>query len=468
MAKTITYEGSDAHLLYHEIKRRCSVLTHTGSEYPYNPITKTIESRKISGEHTEVFSLVSLVETKLVAIVPYEVARTLSCSIAGPPASRPVLENAAFVGQLRDYQEDGAAKVIEVLTATGRCYLQAPPAYGKTVLMSYVISHLKEKTLIVVPGLSLAEQTKTSINQMLPGVKVYILETEGGERMIPEDTDVLISFVRRLCGPSAPLLQFKTVILDEVHQLSTTIGISAMLTMRPNHLLALTATPGDRNPVTELFVGKCTIRELADRRWSICFPRIVSGMKGSDYSGVEGYTEAMGDLTDSVPFMTTIVKMVRYFVELEKRVIVITMRRDTSDRLAELLGEASTDGEWQGSPSYAVLTPESRRCPNCDVVIGTHKLIGTGFDLSNYVDNFDGKCASVMIFIGSIKNQTLMYQAAGRGFRARDPLAIYPSIVDLPVSVSHTKELLHKARHSDGCVILDRFARFLESFASEE
>ncbi len=475
MSTTLTYEGPDARTVYAEIKRRCSIPTKIGaSDYPYDPKTKVITSRDTESEHVEVYTIVTLTNDKLVAIVPYDAYRRLSC--IDPISPTPIQSvNAVFAGVLRDYQVDGAAKVLHQLKTTGRCYLQAPPAYGKTVMMSWIISHLKEKTLIVVPCLTLAEQTQTSINQMLPGLRVHILETSRGERVIPEGTDILIAFVRRLCGTSAPMLQFKTVIFDEVHQLSTTIGIAAMLTVRPNHLLALTATPSERNPITELFVGKCEIKELSDRRWSICFPRIASGLSG-DYSGVEGYTQAMGDLTKSLLFLTAIVRMIRYFVGIGKRIVVISLRREMSDQLATMLSDHTDLGKKdeclrtevdEREITYAVLTPESRRCSNVDVIMGTHKLIGTGFDLSNYVDNFDGKCASVMIFLGSIKNQTLMYQAAGRGFRARDPLAVYPTIADLTVSVNHAKVLLHQARQSDGCVVLSDYGRFLETFANE-
>jgi len=459
----VTYNGADACMAFDEIRKRCTVLTHNGSDCPYNPLTKTIESRKTSSEHTEVYSVVTLTEDKMVVIVPYHVARTLSYVQLGPPIPKSVL-NVVFKGTLRDYQVEGTGKVIEALQTVGHCYLQAPPAYGKTVLMSWVIAHFKERTLIVVPCLSLADQTKTSINMMLPGIKVHILETEGGERVIPEDTDVLISFIRRLCGPA--LKTFGTVIFDEVHQLSTTIGVAAMLTVRPNHLLALTATPGDRNQITELFVGKCSIRELTDKRWSICFPRITAGLSGEKYSGVEGYTEAMTDLVNSQFFAPTIARMVRYFVGIGKRIIVITMRCEMSQKLGSLLEEKVDDkGVEYTLLSYAVLTRDNRTCPNCDVIIGTHKLIGTGFDLSNYVDNFDGKCASVMIFLGSIKNRTLMYQAAGRGFRDKDPLAVYPTISDLPVSNTHRQALRKEAQRTDGCVILETYASFLESFS---
>jgi hypothetical protein len=322
--------------------------------------------------------------------------------------------------------------------------------------MSWVIASLKERTLIVVPNLALADQTKVSIEEMLPGLKVQILDTDG---VVEEDTDVLISFVRRLCGSSRPLLPFKTVIFDEVHMLSTVFGIAAMLTLRPNHLLALTATPGERNDITELFVGKCQINE-SDRKWSVCFPKVYSGIT-KKYTGLGGYTNAMNDLSESVSFMNSIVRMLEHFVSEGKRSIVLTMRCEMSDKIAEYLLETETI-------TYNVLTPKNRMCDNCDIIIGTYKLIGTGFDLRNYITNFDGKSADVVVFIGSIKDTTLMYQSAGRSFRSENPLAIYPLIADLPISVRHTKELMKNVKDHGGCTILHEYTETLEGIMEGE
>jgi hypothetical protein len=245
-------------------------------------------------------------------------------------------------------------------------------------------------------------------------------------------------------------------VFDEVHELSTKLGIAALLTVRPNHLLALTATPGDRNKITELFVGKCEIEELGTKRWSVCFPRIVSELEGSQYSGMDGYNDAMGDLCKSIPFVGTIARIIAYLVGLGKRIIALTIRTEMCVNLAKTLDQYKI--------TYAVLTPENRMCPNCDVVIGTNKLIGTGFDLKNYVTDFDGKCADVMVFLGSFKNPTMWYQSAGRGFRSEYPLAIFPGIVGLPVSDSHLAKLKTTAYKTKGCVVLQKYSSFLESF----
>lgn len=452
MATIIQYMGSDAHLLYEQIRSKCSVVLKDGCEYPYNSVTKTIEAESTGDDTVVVCCIVKSTSTELLAVVPYEVGRTLSCFIPRAPVPMPSI-NPVFKGTLRDNQGDSALKVVQTLREKGRCYMLAPPAFGKTVIMSYVIAQIKEPTLIVTSRTPLAVQTKKSVEDMLSGVKVHILDLD---KDVPPDVDVLITFVRRLNGPSAPYARFKTVVFDEIHELTSKLGISAMLTVRPNHLLALTATPGDRKDITHLFTGKPEVEELGSKRWSVCFPRIVSDMDGSQYCGLDGYNDAMKDLCSSTPFVGTIAKMIAYFVGLGKRVIALTVRTEMRQSLADMLDEYKV--------SYAILTDKQRTCPNCDVVIGTTKLIGTGFDLGNYVQDFDGQDADVMVFLGSFKNHTLWYQTAGRGFRSNFPLAIFPGIVGLPISDIHIGQLKGVASVTKGCVMLDRYATFLESF----
>lgn len=456
MAVVIRYTNSDASELYRQIIACCKVQLKEGCEYPYNHETKTISSKATGDDLVVVCSILTQTPTELHAIVPYDVVRRLSL------ASQPGLQrispwapslNPIFRGSLRDYQASGAMRVIKMLKDTGRCYLQAPPGYGKTVIMSYVISEIREPTLIITSRTALAEQTKTSVEEMLGNVKVHILETD---REVPDDVDVVISFTRRINGTSAPFKRFKTVVFDEVHELSTKLGIAAMLTVRPNHLLALTATPGDRNKITELFVGKCEIEELGTKRWSVCFPRVISDLGGVDYSKMKGYTDAMGDLCSSESYIKTIARMINYFVSQKKRVIALTIRVEMCANLVEELNPFNI--------SSSILSPDNRTCPNCDVIIGTHRLIGTGFDLKNYVDDFDGKSVDVMIFLGSFKNATMFFQTAGRCFRSSYPLAVFPMIVGLKVSESHTKKLIAEAKRTRGCVVLNEYAKFLERF----
>jgi hypothetical protein len=454
MGSLIKFTGTESEIKerLNEIRAKCRFHMKKGYSYPYNMKERMIESKESGMDYTEVLSIVEITKTSLIAILPYNIAKSFT---GGGFTEEPKIK-VEFAGALREYQQKDSEKVINALASTGRCYFKACPSYGKTVMISYVISHFKEKALVVVPTIPLGEQTETSLKMMLPSVKIHIMDTD---RVIPPDTDIVICFIRRLNGISTPIASFRTIIFDEVHLLSAPLGIAAMLTSRPNRLLALTATGGDREKITEMFVGGCEIESEMDKQWYITFPHIRSNLDGSLYSGVDGYTNAINDLINSECYIKTIVRMVKYFHYMEERSIVITMRVDMRDKLAELIG-------LNKSIKVEILKPENKgkKCGNCDVIIGTHKIMGTGFDMSNYIENFDGKNASIMIFIGSFKDPTMWYQISGRAFRAKNPLAVFPVIHDLPISIKHAGELHREARKTNSCTILSEYATFLEHF----
>ncbi len=440
-----------------KIRNMCTCQSSQPHVYVYDPNKDglKIKSEKSIDDFSRIFVTISETREEILVVLPYHVYHVMmeERALNKPmPMILPVpdFEKVEFVGTLREKQKIDSKKILSMLGERGYCYFMAHPGYGKTIIIAFIIAYLKQKSIVIVPSTSLSTQTVDTLRKRLPDLKVMEV---GVDKKFPEEADVVVCFIGRLRVTPDIIKLYRTVVFDEVHLLTSPQSIPALLSVRPRHLLAVTATEGDRKEMTELFVGKCEIQSLSDKKWSIAFPKVRSNLKG-DYSSVEGYTAAMGDLSKSTTFTNTIAKMTRYFHGLDKRVIIITMRREMSTALADLLKGLKV----------SILSPETPTCENSDVIIGTHKYVGTGFDLANYIKDFDGKCASVAIFLGSIKNETLMYQTSGRSFRSEHPVAIYPHIIDLPVSESHTKQLKLSARNREGCTELQQFASFLEQF----
>jgi superfamily II DNA or RNA helicase len=453
MAAIIVYEGTDVSQKRDYVQEQCSVSSKTGITLSYNKENKMILHASNETERANLFVDLSTAG-KLKAIIPFRVFRDLTKNSLMQPkiASQITL---SFDAKLREYQDNDSKRIINALDTDACCYFQAYPGYGKTIIIAYLIAHLGLKTLIIVPNLTLVTQTVNSLEKTLPQAKIFVM---GTDHIIPEGVDIVVCFRGRLNCPSPILSSFKFVVFDEVHMLSTPIGLAGMMSCRPERLLAVTATGGDRNSITEKFVGRCEIQSLSDKTWYIVFPRIYSGLDDKNYEGVTGYTNAISALAGSEIFMKSIVRLIIYFYKMRKRTIVITMRKDMRDILEERIKTSN--------PRILVgaLGPDKQKCGNSDVIIGTHKFIGTGFDLSSSVNNFDGKHASVLIFLGSIKDETLMYQIAGRAFRAEESLAIFPRIADFRISCSHCDQLRYKAKHTYGCIIHDSYAEYLEQF----
>ena len=154
------------------------------------------------------------------------------------------------------------------------------------------------------------------------------------------------------------------------------------------------------------------------------------------------YVQTLSVLSSSEVVHNFVINIVNHFVSRKKRMIIITMRNEMTDCLYEALMHDSVPA-GRNTKKYVVeyLNTKHTTCGNCDVLLGTHKKLGTGFDERNSIVDFQGEVASVLLFLGSIKDKTLMYQVAGRVFRSDEPLVIFPLMADVNFSHSHTNSL---------------------------
>lgn len=362
-----------------------------------------------------------------------------------------------FRGQLRDYQEQDCKKIKTCLDTIGACYFIADPGYGKTVVMCYVLSLYKVPSLLIVPTIGLADQSKKELKHRFPTAEIMVYDGKGD---IPQNTDVVITFSQRIKGNANIFSRFEIVVLDEIHMLSSKLSLASVLCTKPKRILGLTATPGERNGITEKIVGPPPFKTDYVKNWFISFPRIISHLRGEKYTGKKGYVDVINDMGLSKNYVKKIITFVRYFNSIDERVILITMRTQHRDAFASVLKE-------EHNLTVGVLKSEDKKCTNCEVIIGTHKMIGTGFDLKNFIEVFDGKHAGVMIFVGSIKDETLVYQISGRAFRSEFACAIFPIVSEINTCKNHENEIRAKVSMLEGCTIKNDFGSFLENLEME-
>jgi hypothetical protein len=372
-----------------------------------------------------------------------------------PPNLDPMRKALEFTGSLRNYQMVDCPKIIQRMDLTGSCLFIADPGYGKTVVMCYVASYYKVKTLVVVPTVGLSMQTMKELKSRFPTAKAIAYENNCD---IDDDVDIVVTYAPRIEGNIALFKRFELVVLDEIHMLSSPYALAGLLSTTPKRILGLTATPGTKNAISEMIVGPKTFNSCLVKRWSISFPKIYSGLNGTDYVNLSGYASALTDLAKCEKYISQVVAMIKFFLKCGERVIAITMRTDLNDSLSFALQADQIDCQ--------VLDPKSKQARNCDVIIGTHKMIGTGFDLSNYVDDFDGKGAGVVFFLGSIKDDTLMYQICGRSFRSKFSHAVFPIVADIKTFVNHGERLIRTCKTLEGCRHKEGFSKFLESLVA--
>ena len=310
--------------------------------------------------------------------------------------------------------------------------------------------------------------------------------------------------------------RFKYVILDEVHLLTSPKHITGLMSLRPYRICGFTATKGERNNLTELFVGETVIPTKYVKKWKVCFPKIITDlntgiveemveeslvkhhenavssrlkhvewlkrpeerrdeeepkiireMNGEEmerFKGMLRYGHSISILSSNANVLNFVLDVVNYYVSHNQRIIIITVRNEMTDVLYRLLHSDSEEGR-----RYVVeyLDGKKKECGNCDVLLGTHKKMGTGFDEQNSIIDFEGATANTLLFLGSIKDETLMYQLAGRVFRSDEPTVIFPMFSDIDFSIRHIEDIrdiiITKIKE---CVICEETASMLEQLST--
>lgn len=142
--------------------------------------------------------------------------------------------------QLRDYQEEKRQYVIDILKHQHSCILALHVGWGKSIFALYLISKIKLKTLIIVKGIVLLEQWKTTIETYCSN-KVQILNSKS---KIGHDNDIYL--INCINVSKFTLNDFKhigNVICDEIHLLTAQIMFKAFFRLCPKYFIGLSATP---------------------------------------------------------------------------------------------------------------------------------------------------------------------------------------------------------------------------------
>lgn len=168
-----------------------------------------------------------------------------------------------FTGQLRDDQE--AAVVAMLCHDIG--VLQAPTAFGKTVVAAAILARRRVNTLVLVHRAELLRQWQERLQAFLD-VAPEAIGCIGGGKAKPTgqlDIAVMQSLVRK--GEVNPLVQtYGQVIVDECHHIAAASFEAILRKVKARYVLGLSATLVRRDGLQPILFMQCgPIRHAATR-----------------------------------------------------------------------------------------------------------------------------------------------------------------------------------------------------------
>jgi len=330
--------------------------------------------------------------------------------------------NINFSGNLYEKQVSVYDEVFESLKTKGTSILKVPPGFGKTVLGTKAIVDFKLKTVIVIHRELLIKQWLGTIKENT-NAKVWTV----GQPM--EDFDIILCMDQRIKNiPQEIIDSIGMVIIDEAHSFCTDKRALAILAFRPKYILAETATPNPSNGMWKLISLMCGTK-MVERNVEIKFKVIkyetnLTHDQKTNKQGKLDWAYLTKQMVENPQRNQMIVDIVNS--NLDKKILILTARTDHVNILKGVLTHEKVDTFYGNKKSYK----DSR------VLIGTISKIGTGFDEKNACDDYNGVRIDLVILATSIKDESLLEQNVGRGFRSENPI-IYDVVDKNSILMSH-------------------------------
>lgn len=315
-------------------------------------------------------------------------AARLQLPARAPVATEPWQFTGSFTGS-RAYQKPCVEWVLHQLrTLPGHgVTLNADPGAGKTAMVLWILAQLGIPTLVVVHTTKLLKQWRDiAIPKFLPGVQVDYLQG----RHVPRECDICLTTFQTLMRKThmdPVLARFQNLVVDETHHVTAKV-FGSMVYKLPSvrYTIGCTATlqRSDRlDAAIEWLMGPLVYQIKAHWDadvWRINYDDHEWGEDPTQryFKQSADYVQCLSRLADDTYRTRLLAKIIVKLVKEEhRRITVIGCRVKMLSELWQLLEkhQSGVAGLLVGSNEA-----EHEQMATRQVVIGTDKIIGEGYD----------------------------------------------------------------------------------------
>ena len=292
-----------------------------------------------------------------------------------------------FNGRLNNatFQQEASDSVLDGLHKNGSGILNLPTGYGKTTVALYILSKIKQKTLIVVHKEFLMNQWFEKINLFLPKLKIGKIQ---GNVIDVNNKDIVIGMLQSLSKKDyepSKFDEFGFTIIDEVHHVCTKSFSRFLLKHNTKYLLGLSATIERKDGLTHVlhwFLGDTLYKQERVNKNDVTIVKMT--VKHETYNqkfpvnrmGKPNFPEAINIITALDFRNDIIVDIVQRCVCEQRRILILTDRRSHCGNLCTMMKDINC-GLYLGGMKQA----ELEKSEQCAVLVGTYALANEGLDI---------------------------------------------------------------------------------------
>ena len=377
--------------------------------------------------------------------------------------------NSMFTGLLRDNQKIVVIDLMQQLNQYGTTTIGLYPGFGKTVVGAYLTCYLQHLTLILLHLDTLIEQhVATFLNNT--NCVIYIVG-EGNKKVkkmqkdhphrfyIPsanmhqdihafgyENSAVYMRYHVIICMeqryeqiPKFVRKQVKTLIVDEAHSFCTPSRVPALLSVQPYYIILQTATIERDDHMHEMLyslVGTHGVfLENTKHAHVFILPTNITIESKKDRYDITNYDQLVKDSYANPLRMQILLELLKRNVGY--RTMILTAFKERCQTIFNEVSALALPCDY--------VNGDKKEFQPVDILIGTNKKVGTGFDPLASSNDPNLKHYQIVIMDFSIKKYAVLTQSAGRAMRSQHPVIIH--LVDNnPIYENHLKKNLNYYR----------------------
>ena len=334
---------------------------------------------------------------------------TIEDETALPPTEKVLKSNI----KLRDYQYGIIEEINPEENHEG--IIRLDTGWGKTIVALKLAEALQTRTLIIVPRTVLLEQfcdTIRSCFKIEPGV------IQGKRCDIQDITVATLQTLQRQISrdPDYYSDSFGLVVVDEAHTIVPQKSRQVIEYFSPKYLYGLTATARRTDQQGEAIfftLGDILVDKKLPRKAPIVEQVPFDGHILSSYN----YAEMVADQVENDERNELIAGMIEREIKDGRKVLVLTKRINHYEeifRTLEARANVDTESCHRISSGKAVKARREQleslrsKASSFTCVMGTHSLLGTGFDLP---------ALDTLFLVGDLRSSVLTEQSVGRILR---------------------------------------------------
>ena len=357
-----------------------------------------------------------------------------------------------FSGELRDSQLEPVQNLLDSLERCGGGILSLSTGMGKTISAIYVLSKLRCRAIVVVNKISLLEQWKKEIAMFIPNARVGTIQGPKNTWSNPEECHITVAMLQTLAKQTdTRIAAFGVCVVDECHNLSSTVFSRVLFKVSSKYNIGLSATPKRADGLESVFkmhLGEIVFKSAPEARKGLqtvvklVTPDIPGYTEYTQINKLTGlpqlqFTKMLSDLVTNTHRNKIIVELIReHAADPKRKILVLSDRRGHLETLRKQLCDTgvTNTGLFLGAMKIETLN-ESRKA---QVILATYNAFAEGVsekDLNTLILVTPKKYTGHIKRANSKQDSGRLEQICGRIFR-KVHTDVNPVIIDITDSFS--------------------------------